>query len=315
MNEITKLINVAKAEIGYLEKESNSSLDSKTANSGHKNYTKYARDLDNISGFYNGKKNGYAWCDVFVDWCFVKSFGVDRAKDLLLQPNKSLGAGCTYSARYYKNKKQWYKTPEIGDQIFFSEDGGETNYHTGIVYDVDSKYVYTIEGNTSSAEGVVANGGCVRAKKYLLTYKKIGGYGRPKYKVEEVIKAPEVQIKYVYNCEILNVRKSPSTQATILRTIKHGTMVTVYEISGTWARIGTNEWCSNKYLSDKKPVTYVTKTVFNCTTLNIRNKPNLLGKKIGTLKKGDKVKVYSTSGTWAKISQKEEKYCSTKYLK
>ena len=125
----------------------------------------------------------------------------------------------------------------------------------------------------------------------------------------------EVQIKYVYNCDVLNVRKKLSTQGTILITVKHGTMVTVYEISGSWARIGANEWCSNKYLSDKKPTSYVTKTVFNCTTLNIRNKPSLLGKKIGTLKKGAKVKVYSTSGTWAKISQKEEKYCSSKYLK
>jgi hypothetical protein len=46
----------------------------------------------------------------------------------------------------------------IGYQIFFTENGGKTYFHTGIVYDVDSKYVYTIEGNTSSAAGVVANG-------------------------------------------------------------------------------------------------------------------------------------------------------------
>ena len=250
MNEITKLINVAKAEVGYLEKKSNSSLDSKTANSGHKNYTKYGRDLDNTSGFYNGKKNGYAWCDVFVDWCFVKAFGVDRAKELLLQPNKSLGAGCTYSARYYQNKKQWYTTPKIGDQIFFTEDNGKTHFHTGIVYNVDSKYVYTIEGNTSSASGVVANGGCVREKKYSLTYKKIGGYGRPKY-IEEMA-APEVQLKYVYNCEILNVRKGAGNKYGIVKTLEHGTLVTVYETKGSWARIGDNEWCSNNYLSNNK---------------------------------------------------------------
>lgn len=107
----------------------------------------------------------------------------DHTKELLLQPYKSLGAGCNYSAQYYQKKKQWYKNPKIGDQIFFTENDGKTHYHTGIVYDVDSKYVYTIEGNTSSAEGVVAKGGCVRAKKYLLTYKKIGGYGRPNYVV------------------------------------------------------------------------------------------------------------------------------------
>lgn len=185
MNELDKVISIAKAEEGYLEKKSNKDLDDKIANAGNKNYTKYARDLDNISGFYNGKKQHYAWCDVFVDWCFVKAFGVDRAKELLCQPSKSLGAGVYYSANYYKQKKQYFTSnPKAGDQIFFKNSKGNAQ-HTGLVYDVDKKYVYTIEGNTSSASGVIANGGCVRLKKYALNYKYIMGYGRPNYKVEE----------------------------------------------------------------------------------------------------------------------------------
>ena len=183
MSEITKLIEIAKNEVGYLEKKTNSQLDDKTANAGSNNYTKYARDLDNVSGFYNGKKNGFPWCDVFVDWCFVQAFGVDRAKELLLQPDKSLGAGCLYSRNYYKNKGQYYTTPEVGDQIFFKNSSGGIQ-HTGLVYNLDSKYVYTIEGNTSSSSGVVANGGSVAQKKYSLSYKFIDGYGRPKYKEE-----------------------------------------------------------------------------------------------------------------------------------
>lgn len=183
---IEKLIGIAKNEVGYLEKKSNSQLDDKTANAGRNNYTKYARDLDNIPNFYNGRKNGYAWCDVFVDWCFVQAFGVDKAKELLCQPNKSLGAGCYYSANYYKQKGQFFSTPKKGDQIFFKNSKGDET-HTGIVIDVDSKYVYTIEGNTSSARGVIVNGGCVREKSYSLNYRYISGYGRPKYN-EEVIK-------------------------------------------------------------------------------------------------------------------------------
>lgn len=187
MNELDKVISIAKAEEGYLEKKSNKDLDDKIANVGNKNFTKYARDLDNISGFYNGKKNGYAWCDVFVDWCFVKAFGVDRAKELLCQPNKSLGAGVYYSANYYKQKKQYYTSnPKAGDQIFFKNSSGNAQ-HTGLVYDVDKNYVYTVEGNTSSASGVIANGGCVRLKKYALNYKYIMGYGRPNYKIEEKV--------------------------------------------------------------------------------------------------------------------------------
>ncbi len=187
---IEKLINIAKAEVGYLEKKTNSQLDSKTANAGKNNYTKYARDLDNIKGFYNGKKNGYAWCDVFVDWCFVQAFGVDKAKELLLQPNKSLGAGCKYSMGYYKDAKQFHTTPKVGDQIFFKSSTGSIA-HTGLVVKVDKTYVYTIEGNTSSDEGVVSNGGSVNDKKYKLTYNRIAGYGRPNYGEEYVEPQPK----------------------------------------------------------------------------------------------------------------------------
>ena len=71
-----KLISIARAEIGYLEKASNGSLDSKTENAGSGNYTKYARDLYN-AGYYNGDKQGYEWCEVFIDWCHWIASGKD----------------------------------------------------------------------------------------------------------------------------------------------------------------------------------------------------------------------------------------------
>lgn len=183
-NYVHKLIEVAEAEVGYLEKASNSNLDSKTGNAGSGNWTKYARDLAKIDGFYNGNKNGYAWCDVFVDWCFVQAFGVEAAKKLL--NHGQYGAGCVYSAQYFRNDNRFYNAPKIGDVIFFGSKGEE--YHTGIVYNVDSKNVYTIEGNTSGSTGVVANGGGVHKKSYGLGYYKIQGYGRPNYDTEPVEK-------------------------------------------------------------------------------------------------------------------------------
>lgn len=185
MNTAKAVIALALDEVGYLEKKSNSQLDSKTANAGKNNYTKYARDLDAIAGFYNGKKNGFPWCDVFVDWLFVKSFGVRAAKKLLCQPDKSLGAGCGYSADYYKKKGQFHtKDPQPGDQIFFLDSAGDVA-HTGIVYKVDNLYVYTVEGNTSTTAGVISNGGCVAKKHYALDYSRIYGYGRPAYDEEK----------------------------------------------------------------------------------------------------------------------------------
>ena len=176
-----KVIEVALNEVGYLEKKSNSQLDSKTANAGYGNYTKYARDLDNIKYFYNGKKNGYAWCDIFVDWCFVQVYGQEKAKEILYQPDSSTGAGCGFSMDFYKNNKQFYSSPIEGDQIFFKR--GKEITHTGLVYKVDKTKVYTIEGNTSSESGVVANGGAVVKKSYDLTSNYIAGYGRPNYGV------------------------------------------------------------------------------------------------------------------------------------
>lgn len=181
MTAIEKVIQVAKNEIGYLEKATNSNLDSHTGNAGYNNWTKYARDLAQL-GVYNGNKNGYHWCDVFVDWCFIKAFGLEMGMKLLCQPMGGLGAGCEFSMKYYKAKGQLKTEPKPGDQIFFSNDGWATSYHTGLVIDVRDGRVYTIEGNTSAASGVVANGGGVAPKSYPISY---GRYGRPDYSLVE----------------------------------------------------------------------------------------------------------------------------------
>jgi hypothetical protein len=180
MTPIERLISTAKQELGYLEKNTNSQLDSKTTNAGLNNWTKYARDLDSL-GVYDGKKNGYAWCDMFVDWCFIQTFGLESGMQITYQPMKGWGAGCTASAMYYKRNNSFYKTPQIGDQIFFTKDNGKNMYHTGLVIGFDANRVYTIEGNTSSDKGVIENGGSVNSKSYPINYNKIGGYGRPNY--------------------------------------------------------------------------------------------------------------------------------------
>ena len=183
-NIARKVIAILVAEVGYLEKASNAQLDDKTANAGSNNYTKYARDLDAIEGFYNGRKQGSAWCDVFVDWGFVQAYGAETAKALLCQPSESLGASARYSSQYYRNNGQFHTAnPKAGDQIFFGTSGAET--HTGIVIGVTSTTVYTVEGNTSPQTGVVENGDGVYTKRYDIADERIVGYGRPKY--DEII--------------------------------------------------------------------------------------------------------------------------------
>lgn len=152
-----KVINLAYQQVGYVEQKTNK--------------TKYAADLDALGDIYNGKKNGYDWCDVFVDWLFIKAFGKEIGMKLLTQAYNGLGAGVRYSADYYKAKGQFKTDPQPGDQIFFIN--GDTWTHTGIVVSVKDGMVYTIEGNAG------ANADRVVECRYPVGASYIAGYGRP----------------------------------------------------------------------------------------------------------------------------------------
>jgi hypothetical protein len=183
-NTVEKVISIASAEVGYLEKSATAykkdptCLDEKTRGAGSDNYTKYGRDMHKI--YPSVMDFPAAWCDCFVDWCFYKAYGVATAKSLL---SGDFNDYTVASAQMYKNKGAWHNagtTPEVGDQVFFNNSSGGI-CHTGLVYKVSNGTIYTIEGNTSSASGVVANGGGVAKKSYAVNYSRIAGYGRPKY--------------------------------------------------------------------------------------------------------------------------------------
>lgn len=168
MSKPADIVAIALAEVGYREKATNSMLDDKTANSGSNNWTKYARDLA-AAGYYNGNKNGYAWCDVFVDWCFFKAYGAVEGQRIQCQSGP-LGAGCIYSAQYYQQKDRYDRKPKVGDQVFF-QTGGQIG-HTGIVVEVTDTTITTVEGNSSDQ---------VKKNTYSRSNGYIAGYGHPLY--------------------------------------------------------------------------------------------------------------------------------------
>ena len=172
-----ELVKIAAAEIGYKEKETNSRLDDPAANAGDENFTKYARDL-HAAGYYQANKNGYAWCDMFVDWCFLKLCGSKKEAEEMICQTGLYGAGCKFSAKYYQQQGRFYTSdPQPGDQIFFR------NYaHTGIVEKIQNGMITTIEGNTSNQ---------VARRTYSVSSGDIDGYGRPKYDVEKPVESVE----------------------------------------------------------------------------------------------------------------------------
>lgn len=195
--EIEKVILIAKNEEGYLEKKSNNQLDNKTANAGSANYTKYWRD---IKPDYQGQP----WCAAFISWCFMKAFGLDNAKKLLKHwPYvycPTLGKLFTRNAN-----------PKIGDVVIFYHNGMFT--HTGLVTAVIGDRFYTIEGNTSGASGIIANGGGVCAKSYLNSQMPGTKFCTPDYSIvsnavnkpSDINKIPSNMIqtgeKYMFNPE------------------------------------------------------------------------------------------------------------------
>ena len=186
MNDAKKVIAVAMAEVGYLEKskaaykKDPNVIYEKTAGAGQDNITKYGKEMHDI---YPKTMDFPAyWCDEFVDWCFQKAYGVSNAKGLL----GDFDDYTVNSATLYSRKGALDDKPSVGAQVFFTKNGKISGcHHTGIVYQYDSDYFYTIEGNTSSADAVIPNGGCVAKKKYLRSkYKGKVLFGHPKYDTE-----------------------------------------------------------------------------------------------------------------------------------
>lgn len=234
MGAIEKLLAIATNEIGYLEKASAKSLYDKTANAGSANYTKYGYEMHKL--YPVTMDYPAAWCDCFVDWCFVQAFGAEKAKQMLYR----LDDYTVNSAGFFKNRGQWHKSPRAGDQVFFTNSNGGI-CHTGLVCSVDDKYVYTIEGNTSSASGVIANGGGVRKKSYKLNYKYIAGYGRPDYSlVEEPLVFTEQAVDLVGTITALslNIRTEPTTNSTIKGIQAKGDVVNIVaKTDNGWYRV------------------------------------------------------------------------------
>lgn len=246
--DLNKLFEVASREEGYLEKKTPEYLDDKTKNAGSNNYTKYWRDV------YPRYQGSY-WCLCYIIWIFQKAFGNESAKNLLLM-SQGLTFSCSALVERFKKVNRFYKTnPLPGDLVIFSDSTGKIA-HVGLVISTKSGLV-TSEGNTSSEKGVVPNGGCVRSKKYSLTYNRIVGYCRPDFGITEknvvatrsTIKKGSVGDDVLYLHKKLKELKygvNPSNNkfdSTTEMCVKHFQTVNGLENDGivgpkTWERIG-----------------------------------------------------------------------------
>ena len=315
-SELEKVIEVAKGELGYLEKKSNSQLDSKTANAGYNNYVKYWSVKPEWNGAY--------WCAAFVCWVFTEALGKERAKELLKHYPYVY---CPTLAGLFTR----YSNPKVGDIVIFWKNGEFA--HTGIVIAVDGDKFTTIEGNTSGASSIVANGGGVCQKTYYNS-KMIGTkFCRPAYSstaiisdTNKVVVADDMHtVKWKGFVNIgkntkLAVRLEPKNTAKecSFSGLKQGTEVGVSYEQGDWYLIkydGKFGYVQKQYISKTKiseisnpdPVADDIHTVkwtgivnVKNGTLNVRTQPTTSSKtcSFSPLRKGTEIGVCHKDGDW-----------------
>ena len=239
----------------YLEKRTNAYLDDFQKNAGYNNYTKFARDVDSWG---QPGCQGQPWCAEYQFWKLAKVLGITKALQIM-------GGGfynCVSITNWAKKNGTWHSTPKDGALVIF-RDGS----HIGSVRSYSNTYIYTNEGNTSSAAGVIANGGSCRNKRYLRSDPVIDGYiwitwGDEKTSTE-TWKATGTVTSTV---DALYIREEPN--GYVLGQINKGNRVEINgEKSGMWTKvkvvgIGIG-WAATKYLqvdgAENKPTTITNK--------------------------------------------------------
>ena len=315
----------------YLEKRTNAYLDDFQKNAGYNNYTKFARD---VNSWGQPGCQGQPWCAEYQFWKLVKVLGITKALQIM-------GGGfynCVSITNWAKKNGTWHSTPKDGALVIF-RDGS----HIGSVRSYSNTYIYTNEGNTSSAAGVIANGGSCRNKRYLRSDPVIDGYiwidWEEEKTVAETWKATGTAISTV---DDLYIRETPN--GYVLGQINKGNRVEINgEKSGMWTKvkvvgIGIG-WAATKYLQidgvknttttiskkqDKTQRLYtgqVTASSLNVRTWAGAEYPNI--KKYPTLSSGNKVDVMNftqkakdgASWYYIRIAGKYFGFVSAKYIK
>lgn len=156
MASLTKVLNIARSQLGYRE--------------GRNNNTKFGR-------WYG--MNNVSWCDIFISWVGVTA----NARDIV-----GRAAYTPSHAQWFRSQNRWGTVPRRGAIVFFDfPDAVHRIQHVGIVESVRSDgRIVTIEGNTASGLGNQSNGNGVYRR--VRSQSMVVGYGYPAYAREENVK-------------------------------------------------------------------------------------------------------------------------------
>lgn len=154
MSKVLQLLQLARQQIGVTESPAGS-------NNVKYNTAYYGRE---VSG------GNYSWCAVFV-WWLMREIG---CADLYYGGTKTAYVPALLS--WAKSTGLTVKDPQPGDWILFDWEPNNSPNHIGIVEEVGSSTVTTIEGNSSDK---------VQRKTYNKSDKAIMAYIRPAWPADQ----------------------------------------------------------------------------------------------------------------------------------
>jgi hypothetical protein len=213
------VLKIAKSQIGYVE--------------GKNNHSKY--------GAWYGIDNA-PWCAMFVSWCFTQA-----GQPLPAIQNAKGYAYCPSGVNYFKKIGQYYKTPKVGDIVFFDWQADGISDHTGLVLEIkNSQQIITIEGNTSPSNQ--SNGGQVMQRSRMVQH--CHGFGRPSY--DGISKVPNVGNQHLFDGTYLRLR-TPHMEGETIKLVqqqlkRHGYLIDADGVFGNQTHQAVKEFQRIKHL-------------------------------------------------------------------
>lgn len=117
----------------------------------------------------------------------------------------------------------------------------------------------------------------------------------------EPTKSPQTLL--YYTTTRLNVRKEPSISAPLLSRLASGEKVKVIKFSDEWAQLENGGWVSAKLLTLEREDSSLqdTQMYTSLVNANIRQKPDNDSPIVGSVLKGERVRVHSIANGWARL--------------
>lgn len=132
-DQAVDIAQIALTQVGYTETS---------------NHTKY-------NAWFYGSDTSAAWCAIFISWC-ANQAGISTS----IVKKNAIASGYTtsnMSANSFGAPSYTFgsATPKCGDIAYIDNDADAPSDHVGLIYAVDSNYIYTVEGNYSNKVSTV----------------------------------------------------------------------------------------------------------------------------------------------------------------